>query len=311
MTRYNKHTMILILGSREEAHACHIESALKARGQDCLLLDTRGFPTQWQLNLTPHTPQKPGVLVHESGTVVPLESVRAVYWRYHHGIETPDSIPLELQAMAYREIESAVGSLMRNLPKARWVNDVTAVERHRYKGHQLQLMALKGIPIPDTLVSNDPKAVLDFYHAHHGNVIFKPVSGGAHTSAAKPEDMTPERLQELAKCPVQFQEMIEGVDIRVYVIGDTVFAAEIQAETLDFRDDANAPIVPITLPEQVAQMCREICSLMGYQFTGIDLRRTPDGHFVAIEANPSPMFMYFEEQSGFPITKTLCDLLLA
>jgi glutathione synthase/RimK-type ligase-like ATP-grasp enzyme len=213
--------------------------------------------------------------------------------------------------MAFREIDSALGSLFRNMPHARWVNSVEAVERHRFKTHQLQLMAQAGLRIPKTLVTNDSEAVRQFYEALSQQVIYKPVSGGAHTQKLKAEDLTDERLSELRKSPVQFQEYIPGVDTRVYVVGNDVFAAEIQAGTLDFRDDPAAPIVPVELPERIAEQCHTVSRLMDYVFTGIDLRRTPDGAFVFIEANPSPMFMHFESITGYPISERLIGLLQA
>jgi hypothetical protein len=45
-------------------------------------------------------------------------------------------------------------------------------------------------------------------------------------------------------------------------------------------------------------------------WTGIDLRRTPDGRHVFLEANPSPMFLGFERRSGLPLTEALVALLI-
>ena len=45
-------------------------------------------------------------------------------------------------------------------------------------------------------------------------------------------------------------------------------------------------------------------------WTGIDLRLTPEGRYVFLEANPSPMFLGFERQTGLPITDNLAALLV-
>ncbi len=45
-------------------------------------------------------------------------------------------------------------------------------------------------------------------------------------------------------------------------------------------------------------------------WAGIDLRRTPAGRFVFLEANPSPMFLGFEAGAGLPLTESLAALLL-
>lgn len=300
---------ILIIGAEREYHAKYIFDQLQARGSDCVYLDTQAFPEHLKLNLMPTEGAGGGSLKMEDGRHIPLESVSSVYWRYRYNTEVSPEVPPEVVPIIYREIDSALGSLFRNMPNALWVNSVSAIERHRYKTHQLFLMAQAGIRVPDTLVSNDPEAVTRFYEAHHGNVIYKPVSGGAHTAKMTPEDLSEKRLSELRLSPVQFQEMIDGVDVRVYIIGEELFAAEIQAGTLDFRDDPRAPIVPVTLPEVVEAQCRTVARLFEYEFTGIDIRRTPNNEYCFIEGNPSPMFAHFENVTGYPISQSLMGLL--
>jgi glutathione synthase/RimK-type ligase-like ATP-grasp enzyme len=44
-------------------------------------------------------------------------------------------------------------------------------------------------------------------------------------------------------------------------------------------------------------------------YSGIDVRRTPEGEYVFLEGNPCPMFIHFERQTGYPISDRLADLL--
>lgn len=301
--------MILIIGSEEDAHAVHLYQHLQQRGLPVSYLDTRTFPKQLQVELTPKDMNNTGYLTLPDGQRFPLNQIRSVYWRWLYATQVPEEVPSELAYIAFRELESALGSLWRFVPDALWINSIHAIEMHRYKPYQLSFLAQAGLPIPDTLVTNRPEAVRAFYTKHRGQVIYKPVSGGAHTQKMVPEDLTPERLSLLSQAPIQVQEMIEGVDVRVYLVGDKLFAAEIQAQTLDFRDDPKAPVVPITLSAEVEAQCRLLAERFHYVFTGIDLRKTPAGNYVFLEGNPSPMFVYFERQTGYPITETLLDLL--
>jgi hypothetical protein len=301
---------ILIIGAPDEAHSAFMHQKITARGHNALYFDTRQFPANLKLSL--HTgpgSQALGALQSGSNAPFPLEDIQAVYWRYQMGLQLPPVQDPFLLEMAHREIESAIGSLFRMLP-CRWVNSPKAVAMHAYKAYQLSLMHQHGIRVPQTLVTNNPKAVLEFYDRLNGRVIYKPVRGGAHTAKLTHEDITPERLAELSKAPVQFQELIEGVDVRAYLVQDDVFAAEIRSTTLDFRDDPQAPIVPVELPNAVIEQCRTAAGLLDLLYTGIDIRKTSTGEYVFLEANPCPMFMYFEQQTGFPISDRLTDLLL-
>lgn len=45
------------------------------------------------------------------------------------------------------------------------------------------------------------------------------------------------------------QEYIPGTNIRSYVIADSVYSAEIRSSSVDFREDLDAELIPIELPE--------------------------------------------------------------
>jgi len=57
-------------------------------------------------------------------------------------------------------------------------------------------------------------------------------------------------------------------------------------------------------------MCLRIARALDLLWTGIDLRLTPEGLYVFLEANPSPMFLGFERQTGLPLTESLATLLV-
>ena len=114
----------------------------------------------------------------------------------------------------------------------------------------------------------------------------------------------------LELAPVTIQAFIPGTNIRTYVIDDKIYSAEIESNAVDFREDANARILPIATPRLVVQQCLRIKEVLSLVWTAIDWRRTPDGEYIFLEANPSPMFIGFESVSGLPITDSLIRLLL-
>ncbi len=303
--------MILILGGPDEAHASFILNKLKQQGEAACYVDTRTFPSKSRITFDPNTPTGGSFQENDKTRATPLSEIRSVYWRYHFGIHPEPASDPHIAYMAFREVESALGSFFRCLDDCLWVNSPQAIDLHKYKGYQLKLMKKAGIRIPETLVTNSDQQVIEFYERLNGNVIYKPVRGGAHTQRLQPKDLKPERLKELAQSPVQFQEMIPGVDIRIYYINGELFPAEIQARSLDFRDDPKASIVPVSLPESVQKDCRTLAQTLGLVFSGIDVRKTPEDEYVFIEGNPSPMFTHFENITGYPISETLVKTLIA
>jgi D-alanine-D-alanine ligase-like ATP-grasp enzyme len=68
-------------------------------------------------------------------------------------------------------------------------------------------------------------------------------------------------------------------------------------------------VIPVELPLTVQEQCQAIRKALFLEWTAIDWRLRPNGEYIFLEANPSPMFLHFEAQTGFPITQALVQLL--
>lgn len=297
---------VLILGHPADAHAAHIYQALEQTGVAVHYWDMRQFPTQLRMSWQPET--ETGGLRLPDGASINLQAVHSVFWRSLSDSRVPDLPDAMLSHIATRDCTSTVRSLLQ-AGSARWVNSWRAYQFHQEKPLQLAKVRRLGIPIPATLISNDPDQVADFVAAHP-SAIFKPVYGGAHTQRVTPRHLDQARLhQVLSLAPVTLQACIEGTNVRCYVVGDAVYGAEIRSAAIDFREDAEAELIPLEVPVAMQQQCRAIAEALYLEWTAIDWRMTPDGDFVFLEANPSPMFIHFEQVTGFPITPALVQLL--
>ena len=198
--------------------------------------------------------------------------------------------------------------MLYSLEPISW-NSLQSVELHRKKGIQTKIMQNNGIRLPRTILTNDKDALEKFYIENNKNIIYKPVRGGAFTQKLKEEDLL--RKESLVNCPAQLQECIDGVDIRVYAFNTgEIFAGEIKAANVDFRQDNNAIITKVDLSENVQKDCLKILKLLGLKYSGIDIRLSNTGEYVFIEANPAPMFIHFENVTGYEITNTLIKNLI-
>jgi hypothetical protein len=296
---------VLILGGTDDAHACHVLERLRGRSVDVELFDSRWFPTEMRLSYEPG--RETGTLHLPGGRSLPLAAIRAVYWRCYNAVNVGGLTDPGQAYIAGNDARALFESLLIRLP-ARWVNGWTAFQLHQTKPVQLAMIASLGIPIPATLLGNDPEAVRSFA-ARHPRCIFKPVQGGAHTLRLGPEHLTDENLRNLAFAPITLQEEVPGTNIRVFVAGERVLSCEVVTQSIDFRDDPDPRIIPHPLPDEVSGWCLKAARELRLLWTGIDLRRTDEGKYVFLEANPSPMFIGFETRSGLPLTDSLLALL--
>lgn len=174
------------------------------------------------------------------------------------------------------------------------------------KPYQAALVRACGLAVPDTLVTNDPESVLRF-REHHGRVVYKSTSGVRSIV----HELTRERLAGLDRVrhlPTQFQQLLEGTNVRVHVIGRDVHPVEIDAETVDYRYAEGAEpaaMRPTTLPEPVRAACLRLSEALGLPLAGIDLFRDTDGGWWCFEVNPSPAYSCFEEPTGLPMARSL------
>ncbi|MGH3941465.1 MAG: ATP-grasp domain-containing protein [Pseudonocardiaceae bacterium] len=211
-----------------------------------------------------------------------------------------------------RERRSFAFSFIRALERggAFLVNPPVTFGQHFLKIEQLQLLRDVAVPVPRTLATNDPAAVIDFARSIDGSVVYKPLAGGAPCRRVTPEDLHPERLSLLANAPVLFQEEIPGRNLRVYAVAGRVVASyEIVSAELDYRG-AETAVLPVALSDEEHKASLRAAEACGLVFTGIDIRRRPDGTFALLECNPSPMFTAIERRTGEAlVTRALADLL--
>lgn len=292
--------MILLMGEAEDPQVMRIAEVLTEMQQDFTVFDSTFFPARHKLS---YRPANNSMQLQVGEYCLAHNDIRSLYWRTL-------SPPCSDNPIAVRDTHSLLRSFLHSLG-SRAKNSAEAVRFHQEKPRQLALVAQLGVHIPETYVGNDPDAIKAFC-SHHSKVIFKPVTGGDYAQIISAEHLTDEHLQtSLNQSPITLQAYIEGTNIRSYVIGDSIFSAEIRSSAQDFRTDSDAELIPLTLPEEIALQAKAICRTLGLAWSGIDWRLTPTNDYVFLEANPSPMFANFEKRTQLPIAKHLAQLLAA
>jgi glutathione synthase/RimK-type ligase-like ATP-grasp enzyme len=179
------------------------------------------------------------------------------------------------------------------------------------KPYQASLIRSCGFEVPDTLVTTDRSAALAFWE-RHGTVVYKSISAvRSVVSRLRPEHR--DRLGDIANCPTQFQEYVDGRDVRVHVVGDDVFACEIESSADDYRyagrQGSGLQVRACEVPVEIADKCRNLARGLNLPVAGIDLRRRHDGRWCCFEVNPSPGFTFYEDATGQPIGAAIATLL--
>ncbi len=310
--------MILVLSSWKDEHFVAVERELSRRGSSAVLLDLARFPVD--LHLSIEYGKRFTASFTGEGDVVDLTTCRVAWWRRPEEFVFPEELtdPAGLR-FAYRECYHAVTGLWSALD-ATWVNPPSADDEASHKPYQLFVARTIGLPTPETLITSDPDAARAFLSERRdGRAIYKAFSGTEESWRETRTVLADEwnMLENVRYAPVIFQEYIPAVlDIRVTVVGDDVFASQIDTSggsyEFDYRAELDtARIVASDLPDEVERMCRQLVRRLGLVYGAIDLRLTPDGEYVFLEINPSGQWLFMEERTGQPITQSFCDFLVA
>jgi glutathione synthase/RimK-type ligase-like ATP-grasp enzyme len=309
MTR-PKEDMILLCGTLEDPVVRFLSGKLESLGARHQLLDLSRYPINHLVTQRSIGDRRFGSISWQSESIRTAE-LTGVFVRnlsrWNDNLES-QSHP-ELAVALHVERELGLENLFAGLPclvvnpfRSNWSN----------QSKPYQTLSLRGglFKIPKTLITNDATRLREFYEEMGGQVIHKSASSRSFgTNLVTPDNLT--SLLSLGNAPVQLQEKVSGVDIRVHVVRDRVFATRIRSNAVDYRRLENGQIhlEAIELPADISAECVRTTQGFGLLFSGIDLRETPDGRYYCFEVNTAPDFAFYERKTGQEISVALRDLL--
>lgn len=233
---------------------------------------------------------------------VDFGQVRATYIR----CTAPNTLPLltpvrnaiyhsELRTDYLREqsVSAATYAFFEQLKRlgALVVNPLTsAYLDHNAKAQLYQKLRAADLPVPRTLLTNDPDAAARFLD-EVGAAVIKPQIGIASTRLVTDADR--ERLDELRWCPVMLQERVFGPTIRVHIVGDAVVLALriLSDDQIDSRTETRG-FEYYRLPEIAEQQLVRANRLLGLHFAAWDVIVDDRGVCYGLDCNPGPYIMW-------------------
>jgi len=194
---------------------------------------------------------------------------------------------------------------------ARIVNRPSACAANNSKPYQSTLIRAAGFCTPKTLISTDPDAVRAFRDLN-GEVIYKSMSG-VRSIVSRLGLEQEGYLDDITHCPTMFQEYVKGCDYRIHVVGDELYACQVESSADDYRyprtQQQHARLRAVQLDAEISFRLLTMVRSMQLWLAGVDLRLTPEGCWYCFEVNPSPGFSYFSQETGQPIARGIAQFL--
>jgi len=199
------------------------------------------------------------------------------------------------------------------------LNESVAISRSRDKLRSLQLLARKGIGLPNTGYAHHPDDIQDLITMVGGApLVIKLLEGtqGIGVVLAETKKAAESVIEAFMglKAHIMVQEYIKeagGADIRCLVVGEKVVAAmKRQALAGEFRSNlhrgGSASIIKISPTERATAV--KAAKVMGLNVAGVDILRSERGPLV-MEVNSSPGLEGIETATGKNVAEMIIEFI--
>lgn len=324
---------ILIISHSYDLHVDLLTSLLDDKGHPYFRINLDCFPRDYQITHTFTDRDHTASIVNlTTSDKIEVNEIGAIWVRKPAEFNYINDLSAQETAFAKQETEQVLFGLIYSAD-CFWVSHPIDMRRAMWKTEQLHRAQNMGFKVPNTLVTNAPETVYQFKQNITSELIYKTLS--SPTLAAEDvedeeviasslpttvitEDML-ESIDAVSELPCQFQEYVDKeYELRVTVIGDSVFAARINSQedsrtAVDCRDmSAEISYRATELPEAVKDRCLAFVRSYNLNYSAIDIIVMKNGDYVFLENNPNGQFLYVEQLvPEFNLIEAMADLLIA
>lgn len=255
---------------------------------------------------------------HISNESFELDSVQTVFFRrvpskFENSERDIDAPYLNNERKHFLE------GVFLSLSLAKWINPMFSTQIAERKILQLRLAKQFGLLIPKTIITNSSLKADEFLKSNNSSII-KPVSNGLqvltdktysiYTSEIKSTFFESYEQEFTFDTPILLQEKLQNkFDIRVIIIGETVFSVSINKldkNEVDWRKpEIEKEYSLIQLPKNLEKSLILYHKHLNLVYSAIDLIQTVDNRFVFLEINPVGEWVWLENELGLNISEKL------
>lgn len=308
--------LIIAISSRNDPHIYPVKHHLDTLGHEMVLVDQAELPD----NTITYTPGQGDLFIggqHFTGA-------KAIWNRRSFDPHIRDQMNDGQRRFANNEFKEAFKGALAALCN-NWYNHPEANRKASFKPLQLNLATRLNIfDIPRTLITSNKDHAIEFINSCKGAVakcLGLPViksekeSGSVFTTLVNDEFMAV--LDDLYLSPVIFQEFItKKYEVRVTVVGRDVHPCKMEVDKqegtkLDWRkgDHTMMPHSIIELPAKIKDGCFAMCKYFGLSYAAFDFAVDENDNWLFFEVNPNGQWLWIEEMTGAPISRSFAELL--
>ncbi|WP_282088519.1 grasp-with-spasm system ATP-grasp peptide maturase [Aquimarina algiphila] len=236
---------------------------------------------------------------------------------------TNDNIA-ELRWRIGQEIGRINNQIFNNFQNAYQLPSPLSVKSDKFS--MLRLAKELGLNIPDSLITNSKKELLQFFKKQQ-QIITKPLyetvyfNDKSYVAFFKTNTITEEVIESLPETffPSLFQGYVEkDIELRAFYIEEKFYTmaifSQLDSQTkIDFRnynDEKPNRNVPYLLPEEIEIKIKRLMKELNLNTGSIDLIKTPDKKYVFLEVNPTGQFGFVSKPCNYYLEDVIAEELI-
>lgn len=311
---------VLIISTALDSATDAVAEELARRNIPVVRCDSEKYPFESTLTYRIGRHEQPTLALGDQ------REFRSIWYRRVRPPARPDGMDVGHFAFSEKESRYAlIGSVLALSHVLPTISSPASVWAAEHKPYQLAIANQCGLSIPDTLISNLPSEAESFFKRHSPNVVAKPVRTGYLEDADGPKAIYTSKVEEshmrhitrLSVAPATFQTLIhKQSDIRVTIVGEKIFSAEILSQTdddasVDWRrtSNPNLPHKHHDLPGMVELRLLQYMKRLGLEYGAIDLVLDGEGDYYFLEVNPGGQWLWLDRILDLGITESIADWL--
>lgn len=309
---------VLALTYAEDPHADAVLAYLQSQGVDTFRINTERIIQDYLLSFDGE------FTISDANRRERISKDWSIWNRRVMEPDLPPHTPKELETIVRTETERTWKGLLFS-HQGIVVNKPQAEYAANNKIDQLLFAKSENIQTPNTLVTNEPPAAVQFFTEHspicHKLQKVAVVERGGEQLVSYTNIVTNQHMEHIDAVrnhPTLFQEYVDkDYELRITVTRNEVIPIAIHSQDsemskIDFRryDFDTVKYTKTQLPGQIESFCHNIRDHYGLAFAEIDMIRTKQGEYVFLELNPNGQWLWLELQSAVPLTPFVAKNLL-
>jgi len=309
---------VLFIGRKTDPHIIGLQKELQRINQESVILDEFSFLESFQIDFPTNK-----VKINTKSGNFESSDIISVWNSSALRLKINEKLIKESQEFVKNEWGEGILSLWNSID-AVWVNDPTSISLWGNRLKQLKLANQLGLKIPNTLITNNPKVLKDFFILCKGEIVAKTLNSsvglpdGKMIFTTKITETHMQKYDDLRNAPSMFQEYIpKKTEYRITIIGDTIHSVEIDSQKSEktkddwrnYDDFQKTPYIRKQLPEEISSKLLLLMKKMNLKFVTADLICTPNNEYYFLEINTNGRWWWIQELTKAPIAKDIAKFL--